>query len=271
MGVHGVAAAGVRVRAARVDPLLADRVVEALLLVGLPVAHGGHGPGVHLFATGSADDAGGGTDTGADDPERWPLTLRWLCSARLEDAAAAAGAGSPWPRTRQVVADSLETALAELLPALGLSAVRGAPTGPTRVGAAGSATGPGLEQGQEQGPGPGLGLETGQEQGNAAGPVAAEVEAAVRRSAALAGLPLARHPRAAGVALAGCVPAPGAGPVVDVAWRPSPQLPATPLVSTAVREAMHHAIGSALTACGLRTSWHRPADSAPHLHATADH
>ncbi|MEU3496975.1 hypothetical protein [Kitasatospora cineracea] len=265
MGVHGVAATGVRVRAARVDPLLADRVVEALLLVGLPVAHGGHGPGVHLFATGSADDAGGGGGgTGADDPERWPLTLRWLCSARLEDAAAAAGAGSPWPRTRQVVADSMETALAELLPALGLSAVRGAPGGPTRVGPAESAA--------EPGPGLGLGLgqETGQEQAAEPVAVAAAVEAAVRRSAALAGLPLARHPRAAGVALAGCVPDPGAGPVVDVAWRPSPQLPATPLVSTAVREAMHHAIGSALTACGLRTSWHRPADSAPHLHATAD-
>ncbi|MFE2351422.1 hypothetical protein ACWEPB_35905 [Kitasatospora cineracea] len=262
MGVHGVAA-GVRVRAARVDPLLADRVVEALLLVGLPVAHGGHGPGVHLFATGSADDAGGSAGTGADDPERWPLTLRWLCSARLEDAAAAAGAGSPWPRTRQVVADSMETALAELLPALGLSAVRGAPDGPTRVGPAESAA----EPGQETGPEP----ETGPGRGPAAEPVAAAVEAAVRRGAALAGLPLARHPRAAGIALAGCVPDPGAGPVVDVAWRPSPRLPATPLVSTAVRESMHHAIGSALTACGLRTSWHRPADSAPHLHATADH
>src|SRR6478609_9060846 len=101
MGVHGVAAVGAR--RAEVDPLLADRVVEALLMVGLPVAHGGHGPGVHLVATGADGTAAG------SDPEQWPLTLRWLCSARLEDAAAAGGDG-PWPRTRQAVVDSLETA-----------------------------------------------------------------------------------------------------------------------------------------------------------------
>ncbi|RAJ40046.1 hypothetical protein K353_03534 [Kitasatospora sp. SolWspMP-SS2h] len=262
MGVHGVAAAGAR--AARVDPLLADRVVEALLLVGLPVAHGGHGPGVHLFATGGAAGDGCGDGDGVD-PDRWPLTLRWLCSARLEDAAAAAGADSPWPRTRQVVADSVETALAELLPALGLAAVRETPEGPTRVGPAdpAAAAAAPVSTVPPTDPAPHL---------------PAETLAAVRRSAALAGLPLARHPRAAGVALTTCPPVPGAPDavltpgvpdVVDVAWHPSPRLPGAPAVSTAVREAMHHAVGSALTACGLRTSWHRPPDSPPHLHADA--
>ncbi|WP_282206788.1 hypothetical protein [Kitasatospora fiedleri] len=261
MGVHGVVAAGAR--AARVDPLLADRVVEALLLVGLPVAHGGHGPGVHLFATGGA--AGDGVD-----PDRWPLTLRWLCSARLEDAAAAAGAGSPWLRTRQVVAASVETALAELLPALGLAAVRETPDGPTRVGPADPADPADPAR------------QTVTAAAVPAPHLPAETLAAVRRSAALAGLPLARHPRAAGVALTTCPPAPDAPlttdavdavdvvdvvDAVDVAWRPSPRLPGAPAVSAAVREAMHHAVGSALTACGLRTSWHRPPDSPPHLHA----
>ncbi|WP_167346439.1 hypothetical protein [Kitasatospora phosalacinea] len=247
-------------RQARVDPLLADRVVEALLLVGLPVAHGGHGPGVHLCAT-ETD----GSD-GTPDRDLWPVTLRWLCSARLEDAAAAAdsggGAGSPWPRTRQSVVNSVETALAEFLPALGLTATRTAPDGPTLVGpgepvvpaAALTADGP-------------LGASAGEPP--AVEPPAAEVVAAVRRGAALAGLPLARHPRAAGVALTACPPvadAAGAAPVVDAAWRSSPRLPGSPAVSTAVGEAMHHAVGTALTACGLRTSWHRPPDGAPHLH-----
>ncbi|QKW23899.1 hypothetical protein HUT16_36645 [Kitasatospora sp. NA04385] len=261
MGVHGVAAAGVR--EARVDPLLADRVVEALLLVGLPVAHGGHGPGVHLFATGT--DGSGGTA----DRERWPVTLRWLCSARLEDAAAAAGAGSgsPWPRTRQLVVNSVETALAEFLPALGLSATRTAPDGPTLVG-------PGEDAAQAAAGAGAFAAAPGASAGEPAAMVLLpeEVVAAVRRGAALAGLPLARHARAAGVALTACPPSPGADadadtvPVADAAWRSSPQLPDTPAVSTAVREAMHHAVGTALTACGLRTSWHRPPDAAPHLH-----
>ncbi|MFJ4675890.1 hypothetical protein [Kitasatospora sp. NPDC088783] len=267
MGVHGVAAAGAR--AARVDPLLADRVVEALLLVGLPVAHGGHGPGVHLFATGGA--AGDGDGRGVD-PDRWPLTLRWLCSARLEDAAAAAGAGSPWPRTRQVVADSVETALAELLPALGLAAVRETPAGPTRVGPAGPTAPARQTVAVAAAPAPTA------PPTDPAPHLPTETLAAVRRSAALAGLPLARHPRAAGVVLTTCPPVPDAPDaplttdvpdVVDVAWHPSPQLPGAPAVSTAVREAMHHAVGSVLTACGLRTSWHRPPDSPPHLHADA--
>ncbi|MFC8717987.1 hypothetical protein [Kitasatospora sp. NPDC057198] len=272
MGVHGVATAGAR--QAEVDPLLADRVVEALLMVGLPVAHGGHGPGVHLLATGS--DGAAGAAVGSD-PERWPLTLRWLCSARLEDAAAAGGDG-PWPRTRQVVADSLETALAELLPSLGLRATRATAAGPTLVGPGeGPADGAGQEDradGEDgEGGKPGAAGGSGEAVG-ALEALPAEAVAAVRRSAALAGLPLARHARAAGVALAACAPlptapdaAPAPAPVVDVAWRSSSQLPGTPPVATAVREAMHHAVGTALAACGLRTSWHRPPDGAPHLHA----
>ncbi|MFB7950247.1 hypothetical protein ACFC6L_35685 [Kitasatospora phosalacinea] len=252
MGVHGVATTGAR--AGRVDPLLADRVVEALLLVGLPVAHGGHGPGVHLLATDGGD--------GGPDADRWPVTLRWICSPRLEGAAAAADARSPWPRTRQVVADTMETALAELLPALGLSATRADADGPTLVGPGDcAAPAPGSPAGSPAGADP-----TG------ADPA---VAAAVRRGAALAGLPLARGPRTAGVAFAACGPATDgqpvaadgqAGAVVDVAWQPSPQLPGDPLVATAVREAMHHAVGTALAVCGLRTSWHRPTDSTPHLH-----
>ncbi|BAJ25981.1 MULTISPECIES: hypothetical protein [Kitasatospora] len=256
MGVHGVAAAGAR--EARFDPLLADRVVDALLLVGLPVAHGGHGPGVHLFASGSAEDTG---STYGLDPERWPLTLRWLCSPRLEDAAAAGGTDSPWPRTRRLVADSIETALAELLPALGLSATRDAPDGPTRIGPADSPTTPAAPAAPE------LAVEPAVELPAVELPAAAV--AAVRRAAALAGLPLAAHPRAVGVALTACLPAPDTAPVADVAWRPSPRLPDGPPVSTAVRESMHHAVGSVLAGCGLRTTWHRPPDSAPHLHAAA--
>ncbi|MFE1318320.1 hypothetical protein [Kitasatospora phosalacinea] len=252
MGIHGVATTGAR--AGRIDPLLADRIVEALLLVGLPVAHGGHGPGVHLLATDGGD--------GGPDADRWPVTLRWICSPRLEGAAAAADARSPWPRTRQVVADSMETALAELLPVLGLSATRADADGPTLVGPGGSDTA--FPSGAGSSP---VGS-------TAVGSTAAEadpaVAAAVRRGAALAGLPLARGPRTAGVAFAACGPAADGqvAAVVDVAWRSSPQLPDEPLVATAVREAMHHAVGTALAVCGLRTSWHRPADSAPHLHVT---
>ncbi|GLW74854.1 hypothetical protein Kpho02_71510 [Kitasatospora phosalacinea] len=264
MGVHGVAATGAR--EGRVDPLLADRVVEALLLVGLPVAHGGHGPGVHLLATEGAGDSGG------FDADRWPVTLRWICSPRLEGAAAASDARSPWPRTRQVVADSMETALAELLPALGLHATRATADGPTLVG-------PGDHDA------PARAAAGGSPAGGATAAAGAEADpsvgAAVRRGAALAGLPLARGPRTAGVAYAPCGPAADtadaaeaadgqATAVVDVTWQPSPHLPGTPLVATAVREAMHHAVGTALAVCGLRTSWHRPADSAPHLHV-ADH
>ncbi|GAA2097767.1 hypothetical protein GCM10009759_28160 [Kitasatospora saccharophila] len=266
MGVDGLTVSGAR--EARVDPRLSDRVVEALLLVGLPVAHGGHGPGVHLLPTG-ADAAAGGSD-----PERWPITLRWLCSARLEDAAAAGGDG-PWPRTRQVVVDSLETALAELLPSLGLRATRATSNGPTLVG-------PGADPGAGEADAPDAPGASGSVVApTGAATLPADAVAAVRRSAALAGLPLALGPRAAGVALAVCAPlqaeaaaaaadaetGAAADPVVDVAWRSSPQLPGSPPVATAVREAMHHAVGTALTACGLRTSWHRPPDGPPHLHA----
>ncbi|GLW56824.1 hypothetical protein [Kitasatospora phosalacinea] len=267
MGIHGVATTGART--GRVDPLLADRVVEALLLVGLPVAHGGHGPGVHLLATDGGD---GGPDT-----DRWPVTLRWICSPRLEGAAAVAGADarSPWSRTRQVVADSMETALAELLPALGVSATRADADGPTLVGPGSSDAPAGAGAGSSPAGSAAAGGEIEIE-------VHPAVAAAVRRGAALAGLPLARGPRTSGVAFAACGPAAGttdgqaaaadgeAAAVVDVAWQPSHQLPGEPLVATAVREAMHHAVGTALAACGLRTSWHRPADSAPHLHVT-DH
>ncbi|MFF4344900.1 hypothetical protein ACFY00_33885 [Kitasatospora sp. NPDC001540] len=271
MGVHGAATAGAR--EGRVDPLLADRVVEALLLVGLPVAHGGHGPGVHLLATDGLDGSDG---LGGFDADRWPVTLRWICSPRLEGAAAAADARSPWPRTRQVVADSMETALAELLPALGLNATRATADGPTLVGP-GDCDAP-ARTAADSSPAPNA--------EDAAGPEAdPAVAAAVRRGAALAGLPLARGPRTAGVAYAACRPAADAAAatdgtaeavdgqaaaVVDVAWQPSPHLPGTPSVATAVREAMHHAVGTALAVCGLRTSWHRPAGSAPHLHV-ADH
>ncbi|MFJ5924342.1 hypothetical protein ACIQF6_17255 [Kitasatospora sp. NPDC092948] len=205
----------------RLDPVLADRVTEALLLTGLPVAHGGHGPGVHLLPDGDA------------------VVLRWLASPRLEDAATAGGGPNPAATARQLVADAVENALAELLPALGLDAERTT----VRGGAADRpAVAPGTPPAPDTPP-----VDPG---------VRADVVAAVRRSAALAGLPVAARPGGAGITLG------NAAGLADLDWNPSPRLPRQdgelPNPRTAVQNAMRHALGIALRAGGLDLAWHRP-------------
>jgi len=202
-------------------------VTEALLLAGLPVAHGGHGPGVHLR------------------PDGGTVVLRWLASPRLEDAATAGGGPNPAATARQLVADAVENALAELLPTLGLDAeLTGSPAHLTVRGSTG--TRPALAP-----PDP-----------DATPPVApgirADVVTAVRRSATLAGLPMAARPGGAGITLHPCDP-PG---LAALDWNPSPRLPhhsgEQPTTRTAVQNALRHTLGVALRAAGLDLAWHRP-------------
>ncbi|MGW4383563.1 hypothetical protein [Kitasatospora sp. NPDC004531] len=205
---------------------LADRVTEALLLAGLPIAHGGHGPGVHLAPDGGA------------------IVLRWLASARLEDAATAGDGRTASATTRRLVADAVENALAELLPALGLDAAR--EERPERTTVRRATAQLVLEPAELTSRPP---VDPG---------LRADVVTAVRRSAALAGLPLAGRPGGAGITLAACDPA---GPAA-LDWNPSPRLAphdgATPDARTAVQNAMRHALGVALRAAGLDLAWHRP-------------
>ncbi|KDN80648.1 hypothetical protein [Kitasatospora cheerisanensis] len=210
---------------AGLDPVLADRVTEALLLAGLPVAHGGHGPGVRL----------------APDPAAGAVVLHWLASPRLEDAATAGGE-NPAAATRQLVADAVENALAEFLPALGLDAelttVRAAAGLPAAAPPVPYSALPPVDPA-----------------------VRAELVTAVRRSAALAGLPLATRPGAAGITLTACTPT----GLPDLGWNPSPRLPAA--LRPAVRDAVRHALGVALAATGLHLTWHRPPGIEPQLRA----
>ncbi|MFJ5231402.1 hypothetical protein ACIQBJ_16070 [Kitasatospora sp. NPDC088391] len=261
-----------RAGGAGVDPALADRVIEALLLAGLPVAYGGHGPGVRLVPGGDDDGDGGA------------MALRWVCSARLEDAAAA-GSDGPWHRARRLVVDSVETALAEFLPALGVPAERLPDLGVTRVGplpAAEPLPVPGPLSAAEPLPHPEP-LSAAEPPvlaraaaGSLPGPagVDPELTATVRRIAALAGLPVADRPGSAGVVLGphaaddegdGVVPG-----TADLDWRPSRQLPGGDEpdgARVAVTGAMRHALGAALNAGGLPTAWHRPRHRPAHLHA----
>ncbi|MFI9788834.1 hypothetical protein ACIHEI_35795 [Kitasatospora sp. NPDC051984] len=223
-----------QVLAPGLDPVLADRVTEALLLAGLPVAHGGHGPGVHLVPNGGA------------------IALRWLASPRLEDAATVGGGQNPAATARQLVADALENALAELLPAFDLDAER--TDAPARTTVRGSAARP------DTGPTP-------PPSAPAAPPpvhpgVRAEIVTAVRRSATLAGLPVATRPGGAGITLNDC----DAAGLADLGWNPSPRL-AAPDLTTAVQDAMRHALGIALRATGLDLSWHRPSGRPAQLRA----
>ncbi|MFD8478228.1 hypothetical protein [Kitasatospora sp. NPDC059673] len=220
---------------AGLDPALADRVTEALLLAGLPVAHGGHGPGVHLVPNGEA------------------LVLRWLASPRLEEAATAGGGRHPATAARQLVADAVENALAELLPVFGLDAER-ATTTPERTTVRGSADRPE--------PGTDLAPPASPPASPPAPPpvhppvhpgVRPEIVTAVRRSATLAGLPVATRPGGAGITLGDC----SATGLADLGWNPSPRL-AAPHPTTAVQNAMCHALGIALRATGLHLTWHRP-------------
>ncbi|KIQ65777.1 hypothetical protein TR51_18695 [Kitasatospora griseola] len=211
------------------DPALADRVTEALLLAGLPVAHGGHGPGVHLRPDGAA------------------IVLRWLASPRLEDAATAGDGQRPAATARQLVADAVENALAELLPALGLDA--------DRTTVRGAADRPAVAPPDADAPPP------------VAPGIRADIVTAVRRSATLAGLPVAARPGGAGIVLHAGDPA----GLAALDWNPSPRLPRRdgeqPDTRTAVQNAMRHALGIALRAAGLDLAWHRPAGRPAQLRA----
>ncbi|MFI6151582.1 hypothetical protein ACIBCA_02670 [Kitasatospora sp. NPDC051170] len=237
----------------RFDPLLADRVIEAVLLAGLPVAFGGHGPGVRLRPAEPLDDR---------DRCAGLIALHWEPSARLASAAAMEQPQQPAFRARQVVSASMVNALGEFLPALGITVERGKPGGETRVHgtsgpapAADSAALPRSSAGRAPA-GHGFGR---------------DLVTALHRSAALAALPVAALPGEPGITLNPCSPADladGGTTVASIGWNPSRRLSAladsdTPAAAsavksrTAVRNAMLHALGEVLGACGTSALWHR--------------
>ncbi|MFD8755656.1 hypothetical protein ACFV0O_32465 [Kitasatospora sp. NPDC059577] len=245
---------------ARIDPLLADRVTEALLLAGLPVAHGGHGPGVRLGSARPSDDSG---DSGESDDFAGLLVLHWKPGPRLVAAAAMEGPEDPVASARRVVTASMGNALAELLPGFGIEVVPGSAGGEVRVVRV-SGPAPAVGSG-------GLAAATVGARPQESG-VGADVVAAVRRAAALAGLPVADHLSAPGITLGPCPPVDDGDDttgLADLGWNPSRRLstaaaddgPAAEQAAracTAVRDAMRHAIGSVLGACGLDARWRRP-------------
>ncbi|MFI2609535.1 hypothetical protein [Kitasatospora sp. NPDC018619] len=236
----------------RVDPLLADRVTEALLLAGLPVGYGGHGPGVHLRPARPYDDA---------DHCAGLIALHWEPGPRLAAAAAMEEPGQPAAAARRVVVSTMQNALAELLPAFGIEVAPGRPDGETRVGPTG---GPAADWDV---PGPAPAGARPQDLG-----IRADVVDAVRRTAALAGLPVADHLHAPGITLTPCRPVDDGDDttgVADLRWNPSRRLTAAAdgdtsaaeraaRARTAAQDAMRHAFGTVLGACGLDLQWRRP-------------
>ncbi|MEV7779973.1 hypothetical protein [Kitasatospora sp. NPDC088351] len=238
----------------QVDPLLADRITEAVLLSGLPVAFGGQGPGVHLCPADPLDD---------DDRCDGLIALHWRSSRRLSDAAAMERPQQPAFAARQTVTASMETALAEFLPAFGLDARRDRLGWELRVGGtrgSGVHVPPDVLVRRPPGRTPAeLGL----------GP---EAVGAVRRSAALAGLPVAGHLGAPGVTLGPCPPSgdeDDTAGVVDLGWNParrlsdladsrSPAAGSATAARSAVHAAMSHALGTVLGVCGTDLGWVRP-------------
>ncbi|MFE6054076.1 hypothetical protein ACFQ6N_25265 [Kitasatospora sp. NPDC056446] len=247
----------------RIDPLLADRVTEAVLLAGLPVAYGGHGPGVHLRPARPLDDA---------DDCAGLLAVHWEPGPRLAAAAAAGLPGQPVASARLIVTGGMTNALAEFLPDFGITVVPGRDGGETRVG---GFTGP-LPAGGRGVPAPPPAGSAPLELG-----IGTDVVDAVRRSAALAGLPVADHLYAPGITLGPCRPADDGDDttgVADLGWNPPRRMSAvadggTPAAEqaarlrAAVRDAMRHAIGSVLGACGLEARWRRPAGLPAQLRA----
>lgn len=238
-----------------VDRELADRITEAVLLAGLPVAFGGHGPGVHLRPARPLGDG---------DPCAGLVAVHWRPSGRLLAAAAMEAAQQPAFSARQVVTAAMENALAEFLPAFGLDAERHRLGWETRVGHA-EDRGLRVPHGVPAPPRTGR---TPTELGLGAG-----IVAAVRRSAGLAGLPVAGHTGAPGVTADRCPPSgaedEAAAGTADIGWNPSRRLtdlaaagfPASAAAGEAVdavRAAMRHALGTVLGACGTDLWWARP-------------
>ncbi|WP_327063875.1 hypothetical protein OG196_03320 [Kitasatospora purpeofusca] len=248
----------------RVDPDLADRLTDAVLLSGLPVAFGEEGPGVRIRPARPASDA---------DRCAGAAALDWLPSPRLAGAAAMAEPGQPAGPAREVVGTAMENALAEFLPAFGLEAARDGSgrelrVAPPALPAAGLRVPPRVLAARPAGPTP---AELG---------VPAALLDALRRSTALAGLPLAAHLGGTGITLAPCSSAegpgtdptgdptggPGADGAADLGWNPSrrladladsdrPEAPAAATARAAVDAAMRHALGTALRACGTELRW----------------
>ncbi|WP_031064620.1 hypothetical protein [Streptomyces sp. NRRL WC-3742] len=249
----------------RFDPVLADRVIEAVLLAGLPVAFGGHGPGVQLRPAEPLDDR---------DRCAGLIALHWEPSARLASAAAMEQPQQPAFRARQVVSASMVNALGEFLPALGITVERSKPGWETRVhGTSGPGPAANSRALPRSSPGripPGLEFSPG-------------LVTSLRRSAALAALPVAALPGEPGITLGPCSSADLEDSlegglehgleddritVASVGWNPSRRLSAladsdTPTAAsavksrTAVRNAMLHALGAVLGACGTSALWHR--------------
>ncbi|WP_380282768.1 hypothetical protein [Kitasatospora purpeofusca] len=238
--------------AGRVDPALADRLTDAVLLAGLPIAFGDHGPGVRIRPARPADDGDRCAGTAA---------LDWLPSPRLTGAAVAEpgrAAGS----AREVVETAMVNALAEFLPALGLETYRDRTGRELRVAGEAAAGGelripPGVLVARPAGRTPAeLGLPEG-------------LVRTVRRGAALAGLPLAAHLGATGITLAPAAPTGGADDrdgAADLGWNPSrrladladsdlPEAARAAAARAAVDGALRHALGTALRACGTELRW----------------
>ncbi|MGW3227116.1 hypothetical protein [Kitasatospora sp. NPDC001095] len=232
----------------RIDPLLADRVTEALLLAGLPVGYGGHGSGVRLRPARPYDDY---------DDCAGLLALHWEPGPRLAAAAAMEEPRQPAAAARRTVTAGMQNALAEFLPAFGIEVVAGRLDGETRVGGAGGPA--------PAGPAPAGSALAGSRPQDLG--IDADAVDAVRRTAALAGLPVADHLRAPGITLAPCRPVDDGDDttgVADLRWNPSRRLAAAPAeqaarARTAVQDAMRHAFGAVLGACGLDLRWRRPA------------
>ncbi|GAA1385604.1 hypothetical protein GCM10009639_08450 [Kitasatospora putterlickiae] len=239
--------------AGRVDPALADRLTDAVLLAGLPVAFGDHGPGVRIRPARPAFDG---------DPCAGVAALDWLPSPRLSGAAAVAEPGQAAESAREVVETAMTNALAEFLPAFGLETSRDRTGRELRVDGRSVTSGvltipPGVLVARPAGPTPAeLGLPAG-------------LVAVLRRSAALAGLPLATHLAATGITLAPFAPTGGADDrdgAADLAWNPArrladladsalPEAARAATARAAVDGAMRHALGTALRACGTHLRW----------------
>ncbi|MET9396103.1 hypothetical protein [Kitasatospora sp. NPDC002965] len=231
----------------RPDPVLADLVMDAVHLAGLPLAHGGDGPGVDLLPAQPLHD---------DDHCDGLIALHWIPSARLAAAAATERHQQPAHRAQQLVVNSVQHALTAFLPDLGAAAEQPFTLWEIRV-AHGSAFPVELAS-------PPLPRPTGP------APVAPgihpHITAAVRRSAALAGLPVAERPGDPGIVLRPCPPLgidDDTTGIPDLGWNPSRCLTATPGRAAwnpreAVQAAMRPALATALGACGLEAWWRKP-------------
>ncbi|MFE7564879.1 hypothetical protein [Kitasatospora sp. NPDC057500] len=237
----------------RVDPALADLLTDAVLLAGLPVAFGDHGPGVRIRPARPVGDR---------DQCAGMAALDWLPSPRLTGAAAVAEPGDAAGPAREVVEMAMTNALAEFLPALGLETTRDWTGRELRVDGravtgGGLTVPPGVLVARPAGLTPvDLGLP-------------ADAANTVRRSAALAGLPVAAHLGATGITLAACTRTGGTDDrdgATDLGWNPArrlvdladstlPEAARAAAARAAVDGAMRHALGTALRACGTRLRW----------------